>query len=87
MLELQQHGQELTGSVGPEDGERFTIRKGRLDANKIHLEVEPAAGDPSQQAMVFELTVDGDRISGNVNGEADGSKIEAKLDVKRQKAD
>lgn len=33
--------------------------------------------------MVFDLTIDGDHITGSVRGEHEGERRDAKLDVKR----
>jgi hypothetical protein len=87
LLDLKQDGNSVTGTVGPEQGNRFAIKTGRVEGNKIHLEVDPSDSAPSPGLIVFDLIVDGDRITGEMNGEADGGRIQGKLDVKRQKAD
>ncbi len=77
---LTQNGSNITGSVGPSADHQLPIKTGTIDGNKVKLEVVPP-GDP---AIIFELTLDGDRMTGDAHGESDGQKKTAKIDVKRE---
>ncbi|MBZ5621748.1 MAG: hypothetical protein LAQ69_23920 [Acidobacteriia bacterium] len=80
LLDLKQNGKEITGTVGPNEDERFAIQKGQLEGDKITLEVEHDGG-----AIKFNLVVDGDHIKGEASGSHDGQNLKAKLDVTRAK--
>ena len=81
LLLLKQNGSEITGSVGPGEGEQHQITKGRIEGEKIILEA--AEG---QMVIKLDLTLDGDRITGDVNAVGEGRNLKGKLDVKREKS-
>lgn len=82
LLMLKQNGTEITGSVGPNENERFPIAKGKIEGDKITL--ESAEGDgPS---IKFELVLEGDHIKGNASASRDGQTMTAKLDLTRVKS-
>ena len=62
VLVLKQNGSEITGTVGPSDGERHQITKGKIEGDKVTL--ESADGG---LAIKFDLELDGDRLKGDVN--------------------
>jgi len=80
ILVLKQNGSEITGTVGPDDQERFDITKGSIDGNKIALDVTDG-----EHKIHFDLTLAEDRLQGDVHMSADGEERKAKLDVKRAK--
>src|SRR5215469_277992 len=80
LLVLKQTGTEITGSVGPNEEEQHTITKGKIEGDKISL--ESVDGEIS---IKFELTLSGDRITGDVNAAGEGRTMKAKLDVARAK--
>lgn len=80
LLMLKQTGNEITGSVGPSEGEQHTITKGKIEGDKITLE---SADGPV--VMKFDLALAGDRITGEVNAAGEGRTMKAKLDVTRAK--
>jgi hypothetical protein len=82
LLVLKQNGAEITGSVGPNESERHTIAKGKIEGDKITLE----AGDGSAITIKFDLVVEGDHIKGDATGSHDGQTMKAKLDVTRVKS-
>src|SRR6476469_2148555 len=59
VLVLKQTGTDITGTVGPNEDEQFPIQKGKIDGDKITLEV-----DHDGQTMKFDLKVDSGRITG-----------------------
>jgi hypothetical protein len=79
---LKQAGTTLTGSAGPDEGQQWPIKNGKIAGNKITGEVT------SPEGMVFklDLTLDGDKIKGDVNATRDGQAIKAKIDLTRQKS-
>jgi hypothetical protein len=80
MLVLKQNGSEITGTVGPHEGEQHQITKGKIEGDKITLEA--AEGE---HAIKFDLVLDGDRITGEANAAGEGRTMKAKIDVKRAK--
>jgi len=80
LLILKQDGTAITGSVGPDENERYEITKGAIDGNKLTLDV--AAGD---HTMHFVLTLAEDRLQGEANAQDAEGEHRAKLDVKRAK--
>jgi hypothetical protein len=80
VLMLKQSGNEITGTLGPNEDELHAITKGKIYGDKISL--ESADG---QMTIKFELTLAGDRITGDVNAAGEGRTMKAKLDVTRQK--
>src|SRR4030095_1458063 len=54
-LVLKQNGSEITGSVGPHEGEQHTITKGKIEGNKITLMVEDEG-----RTINFDLALAGD---------------------------
>lgn len=82
LMVLTQSGTKIEGTVGPNAERQFPIRTGTIEGNKIKLEVVPTEGP----AIVrFDLTLDGDRITGDAKAEGEGRSMTAKVDVKREK--
>lgn len=78
---LKQSGTEITGTAGPNDDEQYQITKGKIEGEKITLEVQPNDGPVIKLALVLA----GDRIKGDAVMERDGEKRTAKLDLGRVK--
>ena len=83
LLVLKQTGSEITGTVGPNEDQRFPIAKGKIEGDKITLET--AEGD-DHPAIKFELVVEGDHIKGDASGSHEGQTMKAKLDLTRVKS-
>lgn len=81
LLNLKQTGTEITGTVGPNEDEQMAIQKGKIEGDKIALEVTEGSGHTVQ----FKLVVAGDRITGDASMTAEGETRTAKLDVTRAK--
>jgi hypothetical protein len=79
-LSLKQDGSALSGTAGPSADEQMTIRAGKVDGNKITFEVALENGP----VIKFDLLLADEHIRGTANGEADGRKMTAKLDVTRK---
>jgi len=83
LLVLKQNGSEITGTVGPNESERFAIAKGKIEGDKITMETAEGGGGP---VIKFELRLEGDHIKGDAAGEHDGQTMKAKLDLTREKS-
>lgn len=79
-LVLKQTGTEITGTAGPNEGEQYPIEKGKIEGNKITLEV-----NHDDHILKFALVVADERIKGEASMAADGQEMKAKLDVGRVK--
>lgn len=78
-MDLKEADGVVTGTAGPTSDEQWPLRKGKLDGQKLTFEVETDHG-----IIAFELTLDGDSISGTAAGKgAEGEKMSAKVTLKR----
>jgi hypothetical protein len=80
-LNLKQEGGKITGTAGPNEEKQFEIKTGRIDGDKIALEVVMDDGG----VMTFDLALADDHIKGNVKGQMGDETMTAKLDVTRVK--
>ncbi len=80
LLILKQNGTEITGTAGPDESQQFTIKSGKIDGNKITLEV-----DAGEHQMHVELTLAEDHMEGTASAQGDSGERHAKLDLKRVK--
>jgi hypothetical protein len=80
LLNLKQAGSQITGTVGPNEGEQTAISKGTIDGDKIALEVQNEG-----RTMQFRLLLAGDRLKGDATMTREGQTRTAKLDLKRDK--
>jgi hypothetical protein len=77
---LKQNGSEVTGSLGPNEGEQHQITKGKIDGDKITLEVTEGS-----LVIKLDLVLAEDRITGDVNAAGEGRTLKGRIDVKREK--
>ena len=80
LLVLQQKGEMLTGTAGPNEEHRMEISNGKVVGDKVTFQV----GD-GDRVMKFELTIKGEEITGQASRENDGQHQTAKLKVTRAK--
>lgn len=79
-MDLKEQGGMVTGTAGPNVEKQWSLRKGKLDGQKLTFEVPTDDGG----VLVFDLTFDGDSIGGTCNGTgSSGEKMTAKLRLKR----
>ena|SRR5258706_7635986 len=74
---LKQTGETITGTAGPAEDHQMSIKVGKIDGNKIALEVEVDEGG----VITFDLTLTDGHIKGDAKGEHGGEKLTAKVDV------
>jgi hypothetical protein len=80
LLLLKQNGSEISGTVGPHEGEQHAITKGKIEGDKITIVMEDEG-----RTIRFDLVLASDRLTGDVNIVLDGQTSKAKLDVTRAK--
>lgn len=81
VLNLKQDGGKITGTAGPSEDKQFEIKTGKIDGDKIALEVVIEDGG----VLTFDLALAADHIKGDVKGQMGDEKMTAKLDVTRVK--
>jgi hypothetical protein len=82
-VQMKQDGAKITGRAGPNEERAFDIKSGAIEGSKLHLELAPANGEGPRRA-VMDLTVDGDRLTGELKIETDEGSRTATVDMKRE---
>ena len=80
-LVLKQDGSTITGTAGPNEGEQWPIKSGKIEGNKVVLEVV----NEEHWSYKLELVLDGDKLAGDVTMTRDDQTMKAKLSVARVK--
>lgn len=80
LLNLKQSGSVITGSGGPNEEKQFPITTGKIEGNKIVLNVQAE----HDLMIVLTLQMDGDHITGDAKADDGEHKMTAKIDAKRQ---
>jgi hypothetical protein len=80
LMILKQTGSDITGSVGPHEGEQHAITKGKIEGDKITLESADGA-----VVIKLDLALAGERIAGDVTASGEGRDIKGKIDLGRAK--
>lgn len=79
--ELRQKADAITGTIGrQEDQEAESIQNARLDGKRLTFEVSSAE---TNGLIRFALTLDGDRLDGEMSGSMDGAAITGKVHLQR----
>ncbi len=78
-LILKQSGSTMTGTAGPEEAEQFPIENPKLEGNKLSGTVKPSDG----ATYVVSLTVNGDRMAGDLTITQGSQTVKGKIDLKR----
>jgi hypothetical protein len=82
LLILKQSGTEITGTGGPTADQQYPLANGKIDGNKITLELQ----HPSGMVLKMALVLDGDTLKGDASATGpQGEAMKAKLDLKREK--
>jgi hypothetical protein len=78
-LILKQSGSTLTGTAGGDEAEQWPIENAKIENNKITGTVNPSDG----ATYTVSLTVDGDRMTGEVTVSQGGQTMKGKIELKR----
>lgn len=79
--DLLQKADAITGAVGrQEDQQGETIRGAKLDGQRLTFEV---SSTEANGLVKFVLTLDGDRLDGEMSGSMDGTAITGKVHLSR----
>jgi hypothetical protein len=82
-LSLEQKAGALSGKIGrSQDAERVEIRNAKVDGDKVTFE---SSSHENASPMTFTLTVQGEQMSGEMKGVAQGNDIVAKVSLSRVK--
>ena len=81
VFEFKQIGNQLTGSGGPSADQMLPIEGGTVEGNRIHFVVSP----PDEAKWTFDLVIDGDHLTGEINGEEGGAPMKSTLEATRTK--
>ena len=79
-LSLKQTANIITGTVGPSIEQQSPITSGKIEGNRITLEVPVPSGQ-----FKFDLNLDGEHLKGDVVATAQGQTIKAVMDAARVK--
>jgi hypothetical protein len=81
LLVLKQDGATITGSAGPDESQQFPIKTGKIDGNKVVIEVAPT----DESLYHLELVLDGDHLKGDATFHRGDDTMTGKVDVSRVK--
>ena len=82
-VRFEQHDAALSGNIGrPEDNEVVPIKNAKLDGNKLYFE---ASNGETLGPVKFNLTVNGDRMEGDMKTAVDTGAITGKVKISRKK--
>jgi hypothetical protein len=82
-FQFVQSGETVSGTVGrQEDAELVPIKNVKIDGNKISFE---ASNGETSQPVKFVLTVDGDRMEGDMKTFLDSEVLTGKVKISRTK--
>jgi hypothetical protein len=80
--ELRQNADTITGAIGrQEDQEGESIRNAKLDGKRLTFEV---SSTETNGLVKFVLTLEGDRLDGEMSGSMDGTPITGKVHLRRR---
>lgn len=80
--ELRQNADAITGTIGRQDDEQGeSIQNAKLDGRRFTFEVSSAE---TSGLIKFVLSLDGDRLEGEMSGSIDGAAITGKVHLNRQ---
>ena len=80
-LDLEQKDGKLTGKIGrSDDAERVEIKNAKIEGDKVTFD---ASSVEAMASMKFYLTVEGERMQGEMKGDAEGTDIVAKVSFSR----
>jgi hypothetical protein len=82
--EFEQKANLVSGKIGRREDERAeSIRNGKIDGTRISFEV---SSPETLSSMKFKLTLQGDRLEGEMKGTVDSGEIVGKVRLTREPA-
>jgi len=75
-LVLKQADTTITGTAGPSSDQQLPISTGKIEGNKVTLEVPVPNG-----AFKFDIALDSDHLKGEIVMAAQGQSIKAQMDA------
>lgn len=80
-VRLEREGADLTGEIGRQgENEQVSIRNGRVEGSEVYFE---ASNSETKSPMKFRLTLSGNRLEGEMSGEAQQGKITGQVRLTR----
>jgi hypothetical protein len=79
LLILNQSGDAVTGTVGPNEEDQLHIVAGKVSGSDIQLTAEMHDGTP----IAFHLHLEGDHLKGDLTSDSPDGKVTGKLDLTR----
>ena len=80
-LILEQNGAEVSGSGGPNEDKQKAFDRARIDGDRVVLEQDHKSG----RTLILTLTMDGDRMKGEMNHGGEEQRPAARVELERQK--
>ena len=80
LLVLKQDGNAVTGTAGPNEDQQWPIKTGKVEGDKITLEVQTDG-----PLVTFMLVLSGDHLKGDAHASHEGRNLSGKLDTTRAK--
>jgi hypothetical protein len=78
---LKQAGGDVTGTVGPSDGDQNAISNGKIEGDRLTFEVR----HPNGMLVKIALVIDEDSMKGDATLTQEGRSMKAKLELTRAK--
>lgn len=77
---LKQAGSSLTGTAGPDADTQWAISDGKVSGNTVSLQVT----DPDGVVYKVTMSLNGDKLNGDIQINAGGQTAKAKIELARQ---
>jgi hypothetical protein len=78
---LKEAAGEVTGTIGPGDGDQVPISSGKIEGDRLTFEVK----HPNGMLIKVALVLDGDSMKGDATVTQEGRSMKAKLEFARAK--
>ena len=79
LLNLNQNGETLTGTAGPDENKQMPISDGKIGAQQFQFKVEQG----SDMNLRFDLHLEGGHLKGEAVGNMPEGKVKVEVDVVR----
>ena len=82
LVVLKQDGSVITGTAGPDESQQWPIKKGKIEGNKVSVEV---TSEENGMVYTVELVLEGDHLKGDIIASRGDQIVKAKMDLTRSK--